>query len=138
MAVDIQVTIGGAPIYRQVIDQIRLGIASGRLPDGEQLPSVRALAEKLLVNPNTIARAYSELVRDGVLESRHGQGVFIAPRREVYSAGERERRLMAAVDSLVSEAVALQCSALEIRTAVESRLKELGLDSRRRSGGRTT
>lgn len=137
MTIDIQITAGLAvPIYRQVVDQVRLGVASGQLIPGEQLLSVRALAERLLINPNTIARAYGELVRDGVLESRHGQGVFIAEKRQVFSTDESSRRLLAAVDALLSEAVALQCSAEEIRAAVDARLRELGLAGRRKAGGK--
>ena len=95
---------------------------------------MRGLAERLLVNPNTIARAYREMVRDGVLESRHGQGVFIAEQRRVFSDDERDRRVNQAIDSLVSEAVALDFSAAEIRAAVDKRLKESRLGhSRKRS-----
>lgn len=135
MAIEIQISPGtAAPIYRQVIDQVRLAIASGGLQAGEQLPSVRGLAERLLVNPNTIARAYREMERDGVLESRHGQGVFIAEQRRVFSDDERDRRVNQAIDSLVSEAVALDFSAAEIRAAVDKRLKESRLGhSRKRS-----
>ena len=133
MTVEIQISPGTtAPIYRQVIDQFRLAIASGELSAGDQLPSVRGLAERVLVNPNTIARAYGELVRDGVLESRQGQGVFVAERRRVFSDDERGRRLNQAIDSLVSEAVALDYSAKEIRAAVDARLKESGLSRSRK------
>jgi GntR family transcriptional regulator len=135
MAGDIEIIIGSpSPIYRQIVDQVRLGVLTGKFTLGEQLPSVRTLAEKLVVNPNTIARAYGDLVREGVLESRHGQGVFIAARRSVFSDDERERRLAQAVDALISEAVGLQCSADEIRTAVETRLKDLGLSNRKKRG----
>jgi GntR family transcriptional regulator len=135
MAIEIQISPGtAAPIYRQVIDQVRLAIASAGLLAGEQLPSVRGLAERLLVNPNTIARAYREMERDGVLESRHGQGVFIAEQRRVFSDDERDRRVNQAIDALVSEAVALDFSAAEIRAAVDKRLKESRLGhSRKRS-----
>ncbi len=135
MAGDIEIILGSAaPLYRQIVDQVRLGVATGNFAIGEQLPSVRALAERLLINPNTIARAYGDLVREGVLESRHGQGVFIAPRRSVFSDDERQRRLALAVDALISESVGLQCSVDEIRTAVEARLKELGLSNRKKRG----
>ena len=89
----IQVTAGSSvPIYRQVIDQVRHAAASGKLPVGEPLPSVRALAAELVVNPNTIAKAYAALVRDGVIESQQGKGYSVAPRRTVYSRAERNRR----------------------------------------------
>src|SRR5262245_44319081 len=69
----------GVPIYRQIQDQIRYGIASGRLRPGEQLPTVRALAVDLSVNPNTGLKAYTELERQGVLTTEQGSGTFVAP-----------------------------------------------------------
>src|SRR5215831_5478355 len=68
----------GVPIYRQIQDQVRYGIASGLLSPGEQLPTVRALAVELSVNPNTVIKAYSELEREGVLTSEQGSGTFVA------------------------------------------------------------
>src|SRR5262245_64631381 len=68
----------GVPIYRQIQDQVRYGISSGRLRPGEQLPTVRALAVDLAVNPNTVIKAYSELERQGVLTTEQGSGTFVA------------------------------------------------------------
>ena len=68
----------GVPIYQQVVNQIKYLVASGRLKQGEQLLPVRKLAEQLIVNPNTVARAYRELESDGVVESRRGSGVFVS------------------------------------------------------------
>jgi GntR family transcriptional regulator len=68
----------GVPIYRQIQDQIRYGIASGLLLGGEQLPTVRALAVELSVNPNTVIKAYTELEREGVLTTEQGTGTFVA------------------------------------------------------------
>src|SRR5579871_5166555 len=68
----------GVPIYRQIQDQIRYGIASGRLLPGEQLPTVRALAVDLKVNPNTVIKAYTELERQGILTTEQGSGTFVA------------------------------------------------------------
>ena len=68
----------GVPVYRQIQDQIRYGIASGLLDPGEQLPTVRALAVELSVNPNTVIKAYSELEREGVLTTEQGSGTFVA------------------------------------------------------------
>ena len=78
-------TATGTPIYRQIIDQVRLAVATGDLSPGEALPSVRGLAEELLINANTVAKSYNELVRDGVLESRQSLGYFVAARRHVYA-----------------------------------------------------
>ena len=78
MPFEIQITPGGAsPIFRQIVDQVRLAAATGRLMAGDQLPSVRALAERLLVNPNTIAKAYGELSREGIIESQQGRGASV-------------------------------------------------------------
>ena len=102
MPLEILLTAGSAvPIYRQIADQICRAVASGRLVTGEQMPSVRALAEELVLNPNTIARTYAELIRDGVLEAQKGKGVFVARRRAVYTKAERLRRLDASLDAPV-------------------------------------
>lgn len=79
----------------------------GKLQVGEQLPAMRVLAEELVINPNAVARAYQELIRDGVLESRTGRGVFVAERRQVFSDAERQRRLRHAADQLCHEAMLL-------------------------------
>src|SRR6267154_6110605 len=84
------------PIYRQIIQHIRRAVVLGQLKLGEQLPAVRTLAETLVINPNTVARAYQELIRDGVLESRAGRGVFVSERRQVFADAERVRRLQQA------------------------------------------
>jgi len=126
MPVDFQISTGGTvPIYRQIIDQVRRGVTNGDLAVGDRLPSVRGLAERLLVNHNTVARAYNELVRDGVIESRHGRGVFIAKRRNIYTKAERTRRLEAALEAFVNEALLLDFDGDEIRQAVEVKLREL-------------
>jgi GntR family transcriptional regulator len=81
----------GVPIYRQIQDQIRFGIASGRLRAGEQLPTVRALAVDLAVNPNTVIKAYTELERQGVLTTEQGSGTFVAPLPAVTLAPEDQQ-----------------------------------------------
>jgi GntR family transcriptional regulator len=122
----IHVTTGaGAPIYRQIVEQVRLAVATGTLAPGEALPSVRSLAEQLVINFNTVGKAYAELVREGVLESLQGKGFFVAPKRQIYSRVERLRRLRLAVDSFIHEAVFLDFSAEDIRKAVEEKLVEL-------------
>ena len=75
----VHVTTGsGTPIYRQIVEQVRLAVGTGALPAGRAVPSVRGLAEKHVVNPNTVAKAYAELVRDGVLEAQQGMGFFLS------------------------------------------------------------
>lgn len=113
------------PIFRQLMQQIRRAVATGKLEVGEQLPAVRVLAESLIINPNTVARAYQELIRDGLLESRAGRGVFVTRRREVFSDAERERRLRAAAENLCHEAITLNASLSEIRRYVQEQWDQL-------------
>ena len=126
-AFQLNITTGaGTPIYRQIVDQVRLAAATGDLPAGEAMPSVRSVAERLVVNVNTVVKAYGELVRDGVLESRQGLGFFVAKKRQVYSKAERLRRLRQALDAFIREAVFLDFTDDEIRRAVGEKLAELG------------
>src|SRR5207302_11060027 len=81
----------GVPIYRQIQDQIRYGIASGLLNPGEQLPTVRALAVELSVNPNTVIKSYSELEREGVLTTEQGSGTFVAAQQPVALSDENRQ-----------------------------------------------
>jgi len=127
----VNVTTGaGTPIYRQIIDQVRLGVATGALRPGQAMPSVRSLAERLVINPNTVVKAYAELVRDGVLEAQQGMGFFVAEKRQIYSKAERLRRLRLAVDDFIHEAVFLDFSAEEIRKVVDEKLTELDWETR--------
>src|SRR5215813_8367642 len=122
------ITGSGTPIYRQIIEQVRLGVATGTLVAGDAMPSVRSLAEQNLVNPNTVVKAYAELVREGVLESHHGKGFFVAEKRQVYSRAERLRRLRQALDAFIHEAVFLDFSAGEIQQVVSEKLADLDLE----------
>jgi GntR family transcriptional regulator len=83
----------GVPVYRQIIDQIRFGIASGQLKLGEQLPTVRALAVDLKVNLNTVSKAYKELEIKNILETQQGTGTFINKTDHVVPEKEREDKL---------------------------------------------
>ena len=123
---DIKISPGARrPIYQQIIDQIRSQVACGKLVVGAGVPSVRQLAQDLVVNHNTVAKAYAELVRDGVLESQQGRGVFVAPRRQVFSASERRRRLDVALDTFVAEAITLDYSPEQIESEVAKRLEKM-------------
>ena len=91
----------GTPIYLQLMEQVKHAIATGALRPGDQLPGIRPLAEELVVNPNTVAKAYRELEHDGVIELRHGAGAFV-------SAAGRGKKLtdnMRAGQSIVAAAV---------------------------------
>ena len=92
----------GVPVYRQIIDQVRGGIASGALAVGDQLPTVRQLAVDLSINPNTVVRAYRELELGGLLETHQGTGTFISAQKMRGGSAERERQL----SQIVAECVA--------------------------------
>ena len=92
----------GVPVYRQIIDKVTSGMATGSLKPGDQLPTVRQLAVDLAINPNTVVRAYRELEIRGVLETQQGTGTFISSRKIKPDEAERERRL----DQIVADAVA--------------------------------
>lgn len=83
----------GVPVYRQLIDQVRGGIAAGSLAPGDQLPTVRQLAVDLAINPNTVMRAYRELELGGLLETHQGTGTFVSNKKLEKKSAERERQL---------------------------------------------
>ena len=94
----------GQPIYRQIVHQIKLMVATGRLSSGDELPAIRKLAEELVINPNTVARAYRELETLGVLESRQGSGTRVSGIGSPLSQREKTRLLSDRVDALLAEA----------------------------------
>ncbi|TWU13286.1 HTH-type transcriptional repressor YtrA [Symmachiella macrocystis] len=104
----------GVPIYLQIVNQIKFLVASGRLKSGEELPSIRALAEQLLVNPNTVARAYRELEAAGVVVKRRTAGTFVADAQSPLALRERRRLLNERLDALLVEGRQLGFSADEI------------------------
>jgi GntR family transcriptional regulator len=110
------------PIYRQLGQQIREAVARGRLATDQRLPSVRDLSRQLVINPNTVARVYTELERDGVLNTRPGLGVFVAQPRNDLTRRARKDRLTALTDQLLTEAVHLAFSADEVLTLVSERI----------------
>ena len=109
-------------IYRQLSDQIREAIATGRLAADEKLPSVRELSRALVVNPNTIARVYTELEREGVLCTRPGLGVFVARPRQELTRKARQDRLVRSVDGLLTDAVHLGFAADEVTGLIAERM----------------
>ncbi len=114
-------TASRTPIYRQLAEQIRLAIARGDLQADAQLPSVRQLSRDVVVNPNTIARVYQELEREGLLVTRQGLGVFVgAPKRDLMKRA-RDGRLHELLDKLLTEAVHLGYSAAEVKEMLAKR-----------------
>ena len=94
----------GVPAYRQIIDQVASGLATGALSEGDQLPTVRQLAVDLSINPNTVVRAYRELEIRGIIETQQGTGTFVGQRKTNRDGAERERRLNQLVSELVARA----------------------------------
>ena len=94
----------GVPVYRQIIDQVRGGLASGVLEAGDQLPTVRQLAVDLAINPNTVVRAYRELELGGLLETHQGTGTFISTQKFRKANAERERQLAQIVTDTIARA----------------------------------
>ncbi len=92
----------GVPFHRQIVDQIKYGIASERLLPGEQLPTVRELAVSLQINPNTVRKAYSELEILGILDTQQGTGTFVGNREVEIGPDEREKMLKQICDELVA------------------------------------
>ena len=92
----------GVPFHRQIVDQIRYGIASDRLMPGEQLPTVRELAVHLQINPNTVRKGYSELEILGILDTQQGTGTFVSHRQVEIGEDEKERMLRQICDELVA------------------------------------
>jgi GntR family transcriptional regulator len=109
----------GMPVYRQIMDQVRGGIASGALTAGDQLPTVRQLAVDLAINPNTVVRAYRELELGGLLETHQGTGTFISAQKMKRADAERERQLTQIVGDCVARAGAAGFT-------VEDLIEELG------------
>ena len=125
MNLSIAINTGSAtPIYKQITDQVRLAVATRKLAVGDQLPSVRALAEELVVNPNTVARAYADLAREGLIESRAGRGVFIARKRKMFTREEGRRRLEPLLEGLIGEAMVMDFTQEELREAFEKKLSQ--------------
>jgi GntR family transcriptional regulator len=112
------------PIYQQLAQQIREAIARGELQPEAGLASVRQLSRELVVNPNTVARAYMELEREGLLISRPGRGVFVAQPRNDLTRSARDRRLTEQLDRWLTEAVHLGFSAPQVLRLVSERVRQ--------------
>ena len=129
MAIHFTITPGSSsPIYRQIEDCVRRAILTGRVHPGEPLPSVRSLAEELLVNPNTVVRAYAELASRGLVLSQPGRGFFLAEWRQTLSLAERRHRLHEAAANFAQQAGFLDFSTRELLNAVEEALTKTRKD----------
>jgi GntR family transcriptional regulator len=111
----------GVPIYLQVVNQIKYLVAAGRLAAGEELPPIRVLAEKLVVNPNTIARAYRELEIAGIVEKRRTAGTYITDQGSPLARRERMRILSERIDQLLAEALQMNVSYEDLLKLIHQR-----------------
>jgi GntR family transcriptional regulator len=121
----------GAPIYLQLMEQVKHAVETGALRPGEQLPGIRPLAEELVMNPNTVAKAYRELEHEGVIELRHGAGAFVAAQARTRKVADTVRAAQPLVAAAVEQLRAQGLTAEEIRRLFEAALADL-----KRTGGR--
>jgi len=104
----------GVPIYLQIVKQVKYLVGSGRLSPGEEIPPIRVLAQQLLVNPNTVARAYLELERAGAVTKRHGAGTYVSEARQALPQREKTKILARRVDALLADARHLEVELNEL------------------------
>ncbi|MGB7324362.1 MAG: GntR family transcriptional regulator [Rubripirellula sp.] len=127
----IHLSSDGVPIYQQIVDQIRNRIVTGGLDTGDELPAIRALAETLQVNPNTVARAYRELEVEGLVEKRRTTGTFVAELNERRSIAERRRMLEKHLDNLVIQSRHLGFSLDDVVELLRKRDSQITRDGER-------
>jgi GntR family transcriptional regulator len=111
----------GVPIYMQIVNQVKYLAASGRLAPGEEMPPIRVLAERLLINPNTVARAYRELEQAGVVTKRRTAGTYVSDAGSPLARRERLRIVTERIDALLAEARQLNVGIDEIINLVRQR-----------------
>lgn len=116
---------GGVPIYLQIVQQVKHLVASGRVSPGDELPPIRVLAHQLLVNPNTVARAYMELEREGLVQKRHGSGTYISDAGSPLARKERLKILSERIDALLAEARNLRIEPPELLRLLQERSENL-------------
>ncbi len=114
-------TNDGVPIYLQIVNQVKYLVAAGRLAPGEEVPPIRVLAEQLVVNPNTVAKAYHELEREGVVTKKHGSGTYISDNGSPLARRERMKILTQRIDALVAEARHMDVPLKEVIDLVRER-----------------
>jgi GntR family transcriptional regulator len=126
----LHISSDGAPIYDQIAEQIRFRIASGQVRPGDELPTIRGLAELLRVNPNTVARAYRELEHEGLVEKRRTTGTFVAEMTPRRSVAERRRLLAPQIDKLLIQARQLGLSLDDVLGQLHKRNDEIFRETR--------
>ncbi len=118
-------TSDGVPIYLQIVNQIKYLVASGRLKAGDEVPPIRVLAEQLVVNPNTVARAYRELELAGVVEKRRTAGTYISAGGSPLGRPEQVRILKERIDALLTDARQMNFSTEEVVDLLQGRAADL-------------
>jgi GntR family transcriptional regulator len=116
------------PIYLQIVNQVKYLVASGRLAEGEELPSIRSLADQLIVNPNTVARAYRELEAAGIVGKRRTSGTYVSAAGSPLARQEQIKILAQRADALIVEARQMNFDLDEVIEIVRKRNGELGAD----------
>ena len=111
----------GVPIYLQIVNQVKHLVGARRLAPGDELPPIRVLAQQLLVNPNTVARAYLELERAGVVAKRHGSGTYVSEAGSPLARRERLRILTQRADTLLTEAGHMDVELSEVISLLRER-----------------
>jgi GntR family transcriptional regulator len=111
----------GVPIYQQIVNQIKYLVSSGRLATGEELPAIRVLAERLIVNPNTVARAYRELEAAGIVEKRRTAGTYVSDQGSPLARRERLKILTERIDLLLAEARHMDIAIDDVAKLVQQR-----------------
>ena len=114
-------TTDGVPIYVQIVNQIKYLVASGRLSSGDELPAIRVLAEQLIINPNTVARAYRELELAGLVEKRRTAGTYVSDQGSPLARRERVKILTQRIDALLAEARQMDFSFEDLVKLLEQR-----------------
>jgi GntR family transcriptional regulator len=114
-------TANGVPIYLQIVNQVKYLVSSGRLAAGQELPPIRTLAEKLVINPNTVARAYRELESAGIVEKRRTAGTYVSDQGSPLARRERLKILTERVDALLAEARQMDISFEDVMKLAERR-----------------
>lgn len=110
----------GTPLYLQLVEHLKHSIETGAIRAGERLPSVRRMAEDLLINPNTVARAYRDLEHEGIVDLKHGSGVFV--RESIVARTELMKKAEPVLRSAVDRLESLDLSEEEIRRLMENEL----------------
>ena len=118
----------GEPIYLQIVEQIKYAVASGRLNGDEQLPSIRALAGELKINPRTVVKAYEELQHAGLVVMQQGKGVFVTLNRQGAPAGVRRRIVAELARRMLSEAARMGAEPDEVRAILEDEAHKMESD----------